>query len=198
MNRTPSAHGRVSATALEAGRRIVERYAREAVPALADFCLVHLAAGRTIRCIAATHATRSGTRTVRALMATHRIRQDDRVSTVAHVIRTGRAALRTAIQPERTDEGPDRVTDLHRRLAPTSALVVPIQQHTHVVGAVSLCYSQSGRSYRARDIAAARRLASRIAAALSTPTINATPGLHAAARHTGQGPSLRRRVAARN
>jgi len=196
MIRIPSASKPLSAAAM-AARRAVERAARNAVPALADFCLVHLVAGRAIRCVAGAHSTREGGRDVRALMTTHRIRLDDRDSTVAHVVRTGRATLRKEIYPDtpgRTRAG--AVAELHRRLAPTSALVVPIVRDDAVLGALSLCYSHSGRVYGARHVGAANRLASRIADALArSSSLGAPLPLRAATRHVGQGTMIRRRVA---
>jgi hypothetical protein len=175
---------------------MIERIARESVPAVADFCLVHLVAGRSIRCVAAVHSTRGGGRDMRALMKTHRIRCDDRDSTVAHVVRTRRATLRTGISlemPARPRAG--GVADLHRRLAPTSALVVPIVGGAAVLGALSLCYSHSGRAYNARQIPSAQRLASRIADALIPGSPVSGPlGLRAPGRHAAQGTFVRRRV----
>jgi GAF domain-containing protein len=189
----------MSPAAIAAARRAIERAARDAVPTLADFCLVHLVAGRVIRCVAGAHSTREGGRDVRALMS-HRIRPDDRDSTVAQVVRTHRATLRREIYPDTHDRARARgLAELHRRLAPTSALVVPIVIDGAVLGALSLCYSHSGRSYAARHVASAERLASRIADILVAGTpIDAPIGLRAAVRHAGQGTTVRRRVAARN
>jgi GAF domain-containing protein len=166
MARIVPAPIRLSGAAIATARRAIERAARDAVPTFADFCLVHLVAGRTIKCVAGTHATRGGGRDVRALMKRHRIRQDDRDSTVAQVVRTQRAMLRKEIYPEASNRIRTGVGELHRRLATTSALVVPIVRHGAVLGAISLCYSHSGRAYAARHLAAAQRLADRIAAAL--------------------------------
>src|SRR5215216_1405291 len=135
------------------GLRAVERTAREAVPALADFCFVHLVAGRGITCIAGTHATREGRRTLRALMRRHRIRPDDRVSAVAQVVRTRQPLVRVDIRPDTdTNVRTNSVGALHRRLDPRSALVVPIVYNDALLGTLSLCYSESGRSYAARHL----------------------------------------------
>jgi GAF domain-containing protein len=200
MNRSASApESRIAARVVES-RRAIERTARAAVPTLADFCLVHLIAGRGIVFIAGVHATRTGGRDIRALMRAHRIRPDDPDSTVAQVVRTRRPTLRTTILPDIAERSgrAGGVADLHRRLAPTSALVVPILRNDVVLGAVSLCYSQSGRSYGTRHLASAERLASRIAEVLTAARTNASPGLRATARHARQGTAIRRRVAARN
>jgi GAF domain-containing protein len=201
MNRIPSALAARSAATVADSRRAIERTARAAVPSLADFCLVHLVAGRGITFIAGAHATRAGRRHIRALMRTHRIRPDDPDSTVAQVVRTRRPTLRTTIFPDLNERNvrTGGIADLHRRLAPTSALVVPILRDGTVLGAVSLCYSQSGRSYGARHLPSAERLASRIAEVLTPGArTKASLGLRAAARHARQSTTMRRRVAARN
>jgi GAF domain-containing protein len=130
-------------------------------------------------------------------------RRDDAGSTVAQVIRTGHPILRSDIPAESlrlsTGVKADPVADLHRRLATRSVLAVPIRLGERVLGAVSLCYSDSGRSYVARDVPAATRLAMRIARVLTSVRVpDATVGLRPAARHPRQGTTIRRRVAARN
>src|ERR1051325_1316132 len=84
-------------TAGSAGRRAIERIARRAVPALADFTVVFIVAGRTIVGVASAHATPAGDKLLRHLRRVYRIRRDDLRSTVAQVIRTGRPALRRSI-----------------------------------------------------------------------------------------------------
>lgn len=195
MNRIPSTPRPLSTAAIAAARRAIERAVREAVPTLADFCLVHVLAGRGIRCVAGAHSTREGQRDIRALMKVHRIRPDDRDSTVAQVVRTRRATLRREIPAEIPGRArPGVVTALHRRLAPTSALVVPIVHDGKVIGALSLCYSHSGRAYAARHVAAAERLSSRIARNLVPDTPLNTPlGSHTTVRAMTRGVSVRRR-----
>jgi GAF domain-containing protein len=55
------------------------------------------------------------------------------------------------------------VLDLHRQLAATSALVVPIEGSRAPAGALVLGYSTSARRYSARDLAVARNLAQQVA-----------------------------------
>jgi GAF domain-containing protein len=188
----------LTAAAIDAARHSIQRSIREAIPALGDFCLVHLVHGRTIRCVAGAHSTREGGRAVRELIKAHRIRPDDRASTVAHVVRSRRSTLRKGIHPDPDDTRAGGIAELRRRLAPTSALVVPILRDGVALGALSLCFSDSGRSYSARQISPAERLAARIADALiPSSTIDATLGPRTAARYAEQDASSRRRVAVR-
>ena len=154
----------------------IERTVREAVPLLADFCLVHLVRGAAIPCVAAVHVSRSGQSLLRTLMRRHSIRRDDLVSSVAHVVRTHRPLLRPRLKQEQGEQThTSQITELHRRLAPCSVLVVPITTQRAVLGALSLCFSESGRSYSRRHVAPARRIAARIAAIIHGATGSISP-----------------------
>jgi len=188
-------------------RRSVQRIARECVPALADFCIVHLFAGTSMPCVAGAHTTSDGTRHIRALLRSHRVERNDPHSTVAHVVRTKRAMLRTGIQPEtlqrRTSHDEDEFAELHRLLAPRSALVVPIMgivsRTEAVLGVLTLCYSHSGRSYAPGDIPAARRRADQIARVLQPAGPAAdSPRDGAPERAPGQRTLVRRRLPLRH
>jgi GAF domain-containing protein len=169
-----------------------------AVPRLADYCLIHVATGRCLRCVAAAHRTREFNRDMRSLVvAGHRIRRDDLASTVASVARLQKPALRPAIYDDDERVRGGALARLQRRLAPTSALVVPVMRDGQVLGTLSLCYSHSGRSHGPQHVPLAERLATRIAAVLTTAS-NAASRLRSAARHARQRTAVRRRLAARD
>jgi GAF domain-containing protein len=194
---TPS----IANAAPRVARRTVREIARRTVPALADFCVVFVVAGRTIAGIASAHADPDGDRLVRALQRVYRIRRADLHSTVAQVIRTGRPSLRTGIVPESQLRPVPRggVADLHRRLACRSALVVPIHVGPEMFGAVSLCYAESGRTYTRADMSAGRRVALEIARAVAPPdSPNGALRLRPTTRHARRGSTVRRRVDSRN
>lgn len=200
MDRFPSAmRPSVLAIALSS-RRVAERAARAAVPTLADFCVVHLISKNGLTAVAGAHATREGDRLLRALMHVHHIHPADRDSTAAHVVRAARPTLRRSISTLADRDAPSgSISDLHRRLAPTSALVVPIAHQGIVLGALSLCYAGSRRRYKAQDLPAAQRLAARLARALMDSTLTHPPlELRTATRLPRQGPAIRRRPAPRN
>jgi len=145
-----------------------EHVARAAVPAIADFCLVYLLDGEHLRCVASAHATRAGDRLLRALNRVYKITRHDGDSTVAQVVRLRRASLRGEIRPEH--QAPDRrvsqlarVFDIHRQLAVRSALAVPIEGRSGVLGAVAFSYAESGRQYKPEDLRIAERVARSIA-----------------------------------
>ena len=150
----------------------LERVARAAVPALADCCLVYFLDGEQLRCVASAHTTRTGDRLLRALHKVYKITRDDGESTVAQVVRLRRPSLRAEIRPERQAPDPHvtdvaRVFDIHRQLAVRSALVVPIEGRSGVLGAVAFNYAQSGRHYTPADLAVAEHVAHQIALAIN-------------------------------
>jgi GAF domain-containing protein len=134
---------------------------------------------------------------MRVFMSSRPIRRDDLASTVACVVRSRKPVLRTGISYDHDDTGRSALARLHRKLAPTSALVVPLVSDDVVLGALSLCYSHSRRSHAPHHVPLAERLAARIAAVL-VAAAHAASRLRAAARHARQGRAVRRRLAARN
>jgi GAF domain-containing protein len=187
------------ATADRAAHRSIQEIARRAVPALADFAMVFMVAGRSIVGIASAHISPGGNRLLRALQRIYRLRRDDLRSTVAQVIRTGRPSLRRYIQEDRQPARRGTVADLHRRLACRSVLVLPIVIGHEVAGAVTLCYAGSGRTYAPADVAGAQRVAREIARTVLLPEPHAAASrLRATVGDARRHPTIRRRVAARN
>lgn len=195
MNRTQDGH-LLRLTALAAQRRVIDRAARAALPRLGDFCLVHVATPRTLRCVSACHCATHFSRDMRTLVSARPIRRDDLVSTVAGVVRSHKPALRTGIYHD-DDAARSTAARLHRKLAPTSALVVPLVNDGVVLGALSLCYSHSGRSHARHQVPLAERVAARLTAVLIAAG-HAASRLRAAARHARQRRPFRGRLAARN
>jgi len=182
-----------------AAHRSIQEIARRAVPALADFAVVFMVAGRSIVGVASAHISPAGDRLLRALQRIYRIRRDDLQSTVAQVIRTGRPLLRRSIQNDGQPVRRGSVADLHRRLACRSALVLPIRVGSIVAGAITLCYAGSGRSYAPSDLAGAQRVVRQITRVAPLPVPNAAPTrLRAAIGDARRQTSVRRRVAPRN
>jgi GAF domain-containing protein len=132
---------------------------------------VYLLDGEQLRCVASAHVTRAGDRLLRAFNKVYKITRDDRESTVAQVVRLRRPSLRAEIRPEYQipDRGVARlarVFDIHRQLAARSALVVPIEGRSGVLGAVAFSYAESGRHYTPADLRAVERVAHQIALAV--------------------------------
>jgi len=139
--------------------RVLQRLARSFVPALADFCLIHLVERRHLRCIASAHSTRQGQRLVRLLAGNTPIPCDDPLSTAAHVVRTGRVQIRSEIMSDVGVPCRSGVARALRRLAPQSAMVIPLIGRGPALGAITLCYADSGRRYTAQHTRSAKRVA---------------------------------------
>jgi GAF domain-containing protein len=187
------------ATAGRAASRTIHEIARRAVPTLADFAMVFLVGGRSIVGIASAHVSPAGDRLLRALRRIYRIPRHDLHSTVAQVIRTGRPSLRIGIQSDGRPAPRGSVADIHQRLACRSALVLPIWIGSTVVGAVTLCYAGSGRTYAPADVAGAERVARQVARTVPSALTNAaTSRLRTTAGDARRHTAVRRRLAARN
>ena len=190
MNQFLSEAGRILASPTGATTAL-QRVARAAVPDAADFCLIFIARHNELACVACAHATPEGERLLRRLNRVYKVTRNDPLSTVAYVVRTGRAKLRSAI----ADEGAQpeiglRVFTLHHRLGVRSALVVPIGDAPNVLGAVSLSFAASGRRYTTQHVRAARRLAGLVASFLR----KRPPRAEAATVHVGVRRPIRLRA----
>jgi GAF domain-containing protein len=155
--------------------RVLRRLARSFVPALADFCLIHLVDRHHLRCIASAHSTREGRRLVRTLAGNTPIHRNDPLSTAAHVVRTGRVQIRSDITSDTDVPGRSRGGGALRRLAPQSAMVIPLIGRDRALGAITLCYSESGRRYTAQHMRSAKQLARLVTDYLSNEKPAAPP-----------------------
>jgi PAS domain S-box-containing protein len=146
----------------------LETVARVAVPALADYCLVHLAdeAGE-VRQVACAHANPTQDALLRELGRAYRPSANAN-SLVVQVLRTGEAVLVPEITPELTRSAGLDGSPLarFRTLDAHSWIVVPLVARGRTLGTISLLLSGTGRSYGAADLAQAEELARRAALAL--------------------------------
>lgn len=151
--------------------RTLDRIARSAVPAFADFTLIYGLEGRALRCVGFAHRTREGDRLLRRLKNVYRITRDDADSTVAQVVRRGTPSVRASIHqeprlPAATAGSFASIAELHLRLGVRSAIVVPLRGRRRIIGAMVFSQAGSGRTFARGDVAAAERIAARAAAAL--------------------------------
>ncbi len=124
------------------------------VPAMADFATVEVPDGRaSTRAIAVAHADPGKIATLRLVRARHALRADD-THAVARTIATGEPHLIERIDPDTIRHGvagPDAQA-LVAALAPCSYLSVPLGGPGATLGALLLCYAESGRHYRPEDL----------------------------------------------
>ena len=142
--------------------------ARLAVPAVADWCVIHIMddEGRLQR-EAVAHADPERVDSARDLG--ERFPFDPELeSALDYVVRTGQPRVYSVITDEMLAESAD--DDLHldllRRAGFNSAMIMPIVARERVLGVISLVRAEAGGHYGADDLAIAQHLARRSAVAI--------------------------------
>jgi len=148
--------------------RVLERLVEAAVPALADFCTVHLADERGIDPIAVAAADPAQEPIARALAQRQGSDPAAHVGPAA-VARTGRDEVNPRFTSEDlVREGVDPAErELLEQLGIASAVILPLTARGSVLGSLTLAMgSASGRTYTADLVELARSLAASAALAL--------------------------------
>ncbi|RKH40603.1 sensor histidine kinase, partial [Corallococcus llansteffanensis] len=146
-----------------------------AVPALADWCVVHLLGdeGRVHR-VETAAATPELTRSLRELITAYPMDPLRSGGLTSSVLQTGKPVLMPEVSPELLETAAYDAAHLTllRRLAPLSCIVVALRTPARILGAVLLATSGSGRRYGARELAQAEELARRAASALDNAQLH--------------------------
>lgn len=138
----------------------LRRLARVAVPALADWCAVHLDDGDVIRTAAVAHVDPGKARLAEELAESFPARHDESGG-VAQVIRTGEAQLITHVTDEMLAAGARGEEHLRvlREMDFCSAIIVPLVAGGGTRGAVTLVTSESEVRFGSEDLRFAGELA---------------------------------------
>ncbi|MEX2395298.1 MAG: SpoIIE family protein phosphatase, partial [Actinomycetota bacterium] len=147
---------------------IMERFASLAVPALADWCAVHVVDKvGTPQSLAVAHVDPEKVKAARELQEQYPPDQSSDTG-VYGVIKTGTPLLLTEIPETMVVDTAQNEHHLQllRDLDLRSAIVVPITAREHVLGAITLIGAESGRRYTERDVRRAEELANRAAYAI--------------------------------
>ena len=143
--------------------------ARLVVPILADYCLVDLvdAEGRVQR-VGFTHVDRAMESRLGEISRRHPPNFAWPANPIVRALRDGEPVILPEISPERMAGFAHE--EEHRQyletLAPRSIISVPLQSAGRTLGALTFCYSTSGRRYSEADMTLARNLADRAALAV--------------------------------
>jgi len=142
--------------------------ARLAVPAMADWCVIHIMDddGRLQR-EAIAHVDPERVEPARDVG--ERFPDDPELeSALDFVVRTGEPRVYSVVTDEMLAESADddQHLDLLRRAGFTSAMIMPIVARERVLGVISLVRSEEGRHYGPEDLAIAQHLARRSAVAI--------------------------------
>jgi PAS domain S-box-containing protein len=149
--------------------RTLEQIARLAVPRLADWCAVQLAADSrgAYENVAVAHVDPEKVRWARELQ--ERYPPDPDAPTGApEVIRTGRSELYPEIDEELLQAAAvdEEQMQLIRDLQMTSAMVVPLRARERTLGAITFIYAESGRQYSTHELELAEELGRRAGLAI--------------------------------
>ena len=131
----------------------IKQKTRLLVPSLADWATINLVNDDgTLTRMSTEHRVREKAPLVERLAT---LAAEDKDAAIYRVIRTGTPELYTSLSrddiqiPMESDEN----QRLLHELRPCSAMIVPIQSTTSVVGVLSLCYTaESGRTYTKEDV----------------------------------------------
>jgi PAS domain S-box-containing protein len=147
----------------------LEEVARLAVPALADWCAVQLAAGdgRPFQHVAVAHVDPDKVRWARELQDRYPPDPDSPTGAPA-VIRTGRSELypvidRALLEAAALDA---EQIELVRELQMHTVMVVPLTARGRTLGAMTFVWAESGRQYSTRELELAEEVGRRAGIAL--------------------------------
>jgi PAS domain S-box-containing protein len=149
-------------------RKTLHRLAELAVPRLADWCIVHERdATGVAQQVAVTHVDPSKMELARDYARRMPIDMAAKRGAAA-VMRTGRSELYPSLPQSLIDEivKDQARRDMIRDLKLRSCLIVPLTAGASVVGAITLVYAESGRSYHTDDLAFAEELGRRAGIAI--------------------------------
>jgi signal transduction histidine kinase/ActR/RegA family two-component response regulator len=146
----------------------LDSLARLAVPAFADWCLVHLAEPVGGRRLHAAGADADGTRVAEALERLAPSLELPALMPLIERLREGEPLLVSEVGPAWLES-----LDLLQQLAPKSVMVVPLIARGRTVGTLTFIATQPHRRYGPADLALARDLAHRAAVAVDNARLYA-------------------------
>lgn len=144
---------------------MLQQVADLAASHLADWCTVQLAGeDDTVERVATAHRNPDKAKWARTL-ARHYPFDPEAPHGVVAVIRTGQSALYETVTDDMLAATAQDETHLKllRHLGLTSAMVVPLQVHGHILGAITFASADSDRHYTETDMELAQELAHRAA-----------------------------------
>jgi PAS domain S-box-containing protein len=148
-------------------RATLQSIAQLAVPGYADWCIVDVVEAGQIQRVAVAASDEESQRLLEELQSRNSPTMDS-PQPAAQALRAGKAVIFhefTAETLAKTVKDADHL-DLLRRLAPRSALAVPLVARGHTVGAITFAWASTGRLYEERDLPLAEELARRAALAV--------------------------------
>jgi GAF domain-containing protein len=148
-------------------RETLRVVAELAVPRLADWCAVHVVDDNGPAVVAVTHTDPERLAHAREYQERYPLDMA-REGGVAQVIRSGSSEFFPVVTDEMlvASARDDEHLAMLRELGFGSALIVPLRTTDRVLGAITMCYAQSGRHYDPTDLSVAEDLARRASLAV--------------------------------
>lgn len=148
-------------------RQTLANVTRLAVPRLADWCVIHVADDGAITALAVAHVDPEKVAMADDFQRRYPV-DPDGPRGVPHVLRTGESELYHHITDEMLVGAAhdEEHLALMRDLGFSSALLVPLSARGRVLGALTMVYAESARTYDEADLAIAEDLAHRAALAI--------------------------------
>ena len=147
--------------------------AQLAVPRIADWYIVVLREGETLRRVALVHSDPAKVEWAERLSERYGSRLDDETG-VAQVIRSREAMLVPAVTDDMlvTAARDEEHLEALRRIGMNAVMTVPLATATQVLGAITFVAAESRRSFNADDLALAEDLGARVAAAIENALLH--------------------------
>ncbi len=162
--------GRILSSSLDYEATLAE-VARLAVPFLAEYCAVFVEdeEGEPLQRVGSAHSRPEYADQIVRVEETYLPDPDNPHSLVGQVFRTGEPRLLPEFSPEaleRAMEGQAEALEIVRKLAPRSAMMVPLATRGRRLGVIAFYRSDSAPRYGDTDLVVAERLAAKAALAL--------------------------------
>lgn len=150
----------------------LQQVARLAVPAFADGCLVHLTEEGGLRTVGFAISDPEKEAAMRQLQRRYPIPLD-RQEGIPQALRSGEPLLYSEVTEDllRRISRDEEHLKLHRRLQPTSALIVPLKSRRATLGTLTFLQLDSIRRYQQEDVGFALEIARRCSAAIENSSL---------------------------
>ena len=152
---------------------VLRRLARITVPRLADWCVIHMDDGGTLRRLAVAHSDPKQERFAWDLEDRYPTDPND-TQGVPEVLRTGKAELYPEISDEMLEQSardPEHL-EITRGLGLRSAMLVPLRARGQTLGVVTMVSAESGRLYDQDDLDFASAMARRAALSIDNARLH--------------------------
>lgn len=150
----------------------LDKIARLAVPAIADWCVVDLREGESLRRVSVAHTDRAKEQLARELDERYPV-SPEATAGIPQVIRSGLTEWSAELSEEELRAG--AVDEVHfsvlRELGLKAVIIAPIQTRRGPIGAITIITAESNRRYSLTDVRVAEDLGRRVGMAIDNAVL---------------------------